>query len=726
MTYHILPRLRPNHTVPNVSDVGTWASSTRQVLEDIYKGLHVDKVESEINSIPDMWARPILFEMALFDRDHVLHDRILGEWRGLLAMIALKEVANLNRLTVAQIKIPELPPLIEGELETHTQQRDFIRTLTKLIPKSTLAADTTWRNLYVFLFGGQPVGITSPTTLVATAADYLNRISNQEVAWYNGTHLKDPVEYLPRRHRQALSGWLEQLIENLDGQANKDQDQWDPVRGLLSEFQTRLGPGVRGFGLSSLGIQGSQAGIFTYLDKSADGDIQEASHVRLIPSEGRSPDRPLIVLDRSIAEQWNLKPQEVTVDGPHTLASTTIEVKNADVWKPATFFTEILFVVFQQDAFLGAASTGSESLTLPGGASTITPILPLNWKLLDHLTATDLAKRVRWSQVPEGLKIELFLNLTGPDAKLSDTNLEGKPGRLIRLSKIYSSKEIQTLDNIPILEIWPDFYADQWKAYFTCYSADDITSTFTVRPFAVGTSVMSDMGLTGHRQRRYWKTETHPEAMICTGTIPNERNNLMETKDAGLLLLKEPGYKANKGLRFLVGIDFGASSTTVCATDSQSPFTVDFADRKTQITASGDLAQARLFDFFLPRKQSEMPVLSFFQDFKNNLDAADLRPFLDGHAYLLETAEFFDPETEGLAFDLKWSREREDRRRARAFLSQICLQTAAELVDKGAATADWAFSYPTAFSGAQIHGFPNLWSQVTEECATQSGLRQNQ
>ena len=35
----------------------------------------------------DMWARPLLFEMALYDPMNIpIHERILGEWRGLLAM----------------------------------------------------------------------------------------------------------------------------------------------------------------------------------------------------------------------------------------------------------------------------------------------------------------------------------------------------------------------------------------------------------------------------------------------------------------------------------------------------------------------------------------------------------------------------------------------------------------------------------------------------------------
>jgi hypothetical protein len=74
---------------------------------------------------------------------------------------------------------------------------------------------------------------------------------------------------------------------------------------------------------------------------------------------------------------------------------------------------------------------------------------------------------------------------------------------------------------------------------------------------------------------------------------------------------------------------------------------------------------------------------------------------------------------------LKWSRDDNDRKRVTAFLTQLCLQTAAELVVRGGNSATWSFSYPTAFSDDQIQGFPSIWSQVTSECARLSGLTQD-
>src|SRR5687768_1033233 len=150
MTKPILPKLKTGHNVTFFNEAGKWDIRTQDSLQKLSSGLKVDKVESEISSIPDMWARPMLFEMALLNPEHVLHKRILGEWRGLLAMLSLKAVLQLNDLTAIPITLPQLAHRGNGDdtgLPAEAQ-RDFLLTLTKLLPKASLASDTSWRFLY--------------------------------------------------------------------------------------------------------------------------------------------------------------------------------------------------------------------------------------------------------------------------------------------------------------------------------------------------------------------------------------------------------------------------------------------------------------------------------------------------------------------------------------------------------------------------------------------------
>jgi hypothetical protein len=89
--FPLLPKLSPNHSVPPPTP-GSWRDSTADELQNVADGLDSAAVDVEVSSIPDVWARPMLFEAALFDWRHILHRQVVGEWRGLLATIALAEV----------------------------------------------------------------------------------------------------------------------------------------------------------------------------------------------------------------------------------------------------------------------------------------------------------------------------------------------------------------------------------------------------------------------------------------------------------------------------------------------------------------------------------------------------------------------------------------------------------------------------------------------------------
>ena len=61
------------------------------------------------------------------------------------------------------------------------------------MPEHTLDVGTPWDNLYLIVFKGNPIGITSPTTLVCTSIDYIEYISVNDVAWYDPPFLCDPI-----------------------------------------------------------------------------------------------------------------------------------------------------------------------------------------------------------------------------------------------------------------------------------------------------------------------------------------------------------------------------------------------------------------------------------------------------------------------------------------------------------------------------------------------------
>ena len=92
--FPLLPKLKENSAV-NPDKASVWEEEHLDFLNALVKSLAVSgtiKDVGHIDSIPDVWARPLLFQMALFDAQNTassefvsgLHDRVVGEWRALL------------------------------------------------------------------------------------------------------------------------------------------------------------------------------------------------------------------------------------------------------------------------------------------------------------------------------------------------------------------------------------------------------------------------------------------------------------------------------------------------------------------------------------------------------------------------------------------------------------------------------------------------------------------
>ena len=58
----VLPELKDSPKIDSFNQVGTWNARNAGQLAKLSEDLKVEKVGIEVNSIPDMWARPLLFE----------------------------------------------------------------------------------------------------------------------------------------------------------------------------------------------------------------------------------------------------------------------------------------------------------------------------------------------------------------------------------------------------------------------------------------------------------------------------------------------------------------------------------------------------------------------------------------------------------------------------------------------------------------------------------------
>ncbi len=719
MSKPLLPSLKTGHGV-QPPDVGQWDARKADELDTISEGLDVNQAETQVNSIPDVWARPLLFEMALFssdkdDKKHPLREQILGEWRGLLAMLALKEIKNLKVLTAKKVEI---------KLKDKEKNPIFLEILHKLIPKNTLVADTSWNHLYLFLFqiGHQtrPIGITSPTTLVATPTHYFNHIDQNKIPWFDGKILQDPINYLSKLEKEALAGWLASINTNLSIHPGEKKEKiLEKLSGLLQSFVTDLNADVNSSeGVTSFGIERG-SGVFYYLDKPAGAIVGTGSDVSLVASENRNPPMPMLLVDRDVATDWGKQLKDITVSGSATLADLPANdfvtrnqigshtISNAQIWQPKELFTEKLFVVKGDNAFSGAKQESwvkDEKAKLNNQPVSI--ILPINEKLLEYLDEDELLQRLKFQQGPNN-EITVRLRLT----------LGTGTPRSYEVKKTYSRNEIIDYEQVPVIEVFPNFKKANWKAYYVAYSADNPKTTFQIKPYSPTVEEAKiPIADNPNGERLIWRLESYPNVMICSAKDADGNN-----QKAGLLLL-EPSQSvlppANRTIT--VGVDFGASGTSVYKSSDGNKEPLKFENRKLSVTFLRDLQKFSLYGFFFPPRSYEIPLLSIFQDF-NNQDGNYL-PVTNGHIYYIEDKQL--PE-KNIFTDLKWSDEAHHNLYAESFLTQLCLQTVAELVQEGVSAIDWKFSYPTAFSKTRLGIFKPIWERIVKNTSEMTGVKSN-
>ena len=640
MVFPLLPPLKKDGDgLAVLPRTGTWEQVSGVALNNIADNLQVTKVDAkyiDIDSIPSMWARPLLFEIALYDEDHPMHECVVGEWRGLLAMLALKE----QRKFPLETKLITIPDGGDGKAP------EFLQALHRLLPQRTLdAAGTPWDKLYLILFKGNPIGITSPTTLVCTSIDYVKHISVNDVPWYAPPFLCDPIKNknLQADEKAAVAGWLNDFHKNTI----------TPLPG--SPIKVNLAPRILDF----------------------------------IEDLGGAP------------------------DGKPKLAGTPLGMSvgiftgmNFPI-APKEYFTEKLFVISQQNAFL------ENNILMPKGSTNlkvngipVTPILPIKKELLDNFDANELNQRITFEETPTGIKVNLQHPSPGDDGDMiiSEEYVMQKDGDDAAL---FNYPQIVEIDHLPVLEIWPDFRMSDWNAYYTYFTK--VQNTFDVKPLSAEPNTCS-LG----DNTKITRISDFPKAMVCTYTDVNTLKN----EEAGILLISAQDSQQGAAT-WDIGIDFGTSGTTVYRQDTSetTPEPMSFDDRLLQIANSTPANRTKVYQQFFSSRSEETPFFSLFQQHPNSRNKSQagikLDPLLDGRIYFVENYKL----EENVVSNLKWSPDPEDRIRTQAFIEQICLQCAAEAIHNDVKTINWYFSYPLAFSDADKAAFRTICSNATNACA---------
>ena len=717
--FPMLPKVNEEVSKILKDQAGIWKETDINFLQGLANSLDCGesiKDMGSVDSIPDMWARPLLFKMALFDLEPTkqfitgLHEKVRGEWRAILAMLALKNFKQLD---------------IKAERVNLMEERDDLAEILKsLAPQESLTGNkTAWlTDIYIILFNGLPIALTSPTTLVTCAADYENTFAGKIFTPWSANQrtLTDPIQFLSATELAALKIWLENLygrIQRLEKVGAKAKEISNSLLKCLADYERDVinaqTQAAENFELVASNLN-LHVGVARLLDDTIKGREArfEDSAVRLLNDK-----RNLLLISpelvRDFARFEGIDPARLVVwqgisaneisDDKLTdfkkIGRTVL--KNTEFRKPEDFFYARMAVTEPANVFPSSPKIqGADSLS----EKDLTPILPIKRELFELYTPEEISARLAISDDAENFYLHFNFPLSGVDGG----------GKNFRWTKIYPKRELIYIDReVPVIEIYPNFRRDDWKTYFLYYEnyqaqsdydnlAEDI---YFVEPYALESreNFLSN--------RFTARLSEFPEVLICKYNPPPHIGK--KPYEIGAIILNKPKkIERNADLAWKIGVDFGTSSTMIFFAENDNvPRPLNFSPRLFKVTESGG-ARAQTYRHFIPSQIPARADGSFLSIFHllNSGELKNIRPLIDGHVFLLssENTRVFEQFAAYIDANLKWQDDDRQRRKTAAYIEQICLQAAAEAAFRGASNVQWNFSYPTAFSQAQKISFQEI------------------
>lgn len=708
----LVPKLKTDINV-RAEQPGRWNAQESRAFGDLASSLDYDapgQIKS-VSSVPTMWARPMTMEMAIHDKDHPIHQQMVSQWQGMLAAIALAEVRGF--------------PLKAQLIDLATLRYEmFANALYQLLPEpaNTLyrrEGRNPWEEIYIFLWKGKPVGMTTPSTLVCPSEE-----GNWEgLPWWDGQKglLKGPQQALNPTERELLWRWLEHLQQNLQ-QYQGSTKAVNNILGLISEFRASLDVNpnqVQPLNLSSdpqFFGEPLNRGALMLLNKPVKAP-PKPSNVRLIGSAEKEGNQPkLIVIDEKIADYWGHPTQTIWVHKDKTLASLNVDDLKSGriIWDDARWieskdlFLSELYFIDQQDALPGALLPQQrEPIAFQG--EKITPLLPLNPILLDYFTPEDLIKKITLEPINDlqGSLVRVILDL--PLSGMDDQ----QPYQNYRLYKDYLLREENAIKYLPVLQVWPNLKTEGWKEYYGFYyDAEYGDETFQIYfPKTAGQPKVFQEGRGSYQLARF---EEFPEYLVC-------QNNYRQ--QVGLIVLPTPLPLKPTGT-WKVGVDFGTSFTNIYVNRNQqvNPLPLD----NLHLTVTDSSIQTRLpvlFEHFIPEqflpRDNPLPLCSVLTIKGSPENNNQMRPILDGRIYVPDV-KIFEPENDYFKTDLKWLIK--NLKFNQIFLRHLALHISALSAKAMIREINWCFSYPSAFSEEDKLTYHKVWSDVTKELIPKTGI----
>lgn len=744
MPHLYLSRLSEENLRIKAPQTGLWSNAEYGIMNEISQKIVVDEHAKSrgVSSIPDVWARPLLFQSALQkNSQHPLRERLLQEWRGLMSLLALHKIKQYN-ITVESVTLKD-------------DTDPFSASLRKLRPKGIrLEKDRVYNwdhPIFVIRYDGVPIGAFSPATLVYTATDYkeIRTKAFLPILDKNG-FLSPPKKDSAETDLMAVGEWVEQTFAKIKSviyseNANEDRNQAAMILDLLESWLKDI--------KKDLGFEENEP-----IDAKHVKQIEEISDVAadakkeledynlykfllypLIYEKGikaltdfalvqeRSSNQTVIIISEDLLkgnpEVWNGIKLEDLGGNPEACitkhfkeaSGTEINKKRMEdgIWiRPEKYFLTDTLLCSKDGNLLS-----NRELDLNKNPRFIYPFSP---SILDYYSPDEIVQKLK-PTFEEDSKGNVIFSFELPIRSISGkiTNLKVKKSYILANP---SEKDGKILKIDPfVVEIFPDYISKYWRTYYLFQSDrsaykvmpparksaevkfdererdvyERIVENNAPRDVKIGEIRIVEMQATGHDP-----SAAFPEALIVSSSDNN-------AKPLGLIFLSR-----NQDSRFAntvtVGIDFGTSNTNVHLKNKEDErseaLEIDFARYLRSVMNSDPTKREKLLRRELKpptRVRFPIPTLLRLPDngHKDKLN-------LDYGIYIVANNEFEFPDS--VYANLKF----ENKDIMSLFFRDLLYIIFIKLVEMRAKEVDLRISYPKAFSAYDKTELQQRWVEV--------------
>ncbi|GAB4402365.1 MAG: hypothetical protein OHK0039_00280 [Bacteroidia bacterium] len=714
------------------------------------KGIDAQTLNALVSGIPSPWARARLFGFA-FPYTQVeanikksglveFYEGIVNEWKGLVACLALfPERIRVSDPITLDFKNEQ--PLFDIP---SALGRMLFEDADLWCDPDRLASDPDTKPFTQIIYYGnkQPIGATSPYSLVFTGVDYSKLEGASDMTWYRNGAFTDPLPFLNNDQKQKLYLLVRNIIDghfiDFDNNVNRNRASKPRMDYTgLKEFLRQWKDDIRKSG-NNIVDEGTLDGTFNFAQPYA--PLFNVKQTLFFYPGGR-------VSFKAGSEAVEVDPQEILLQETHIIEFRQVDDKQP-LAKSAVYYLQVInpdyvpnrggqpeFLYFpvplSEKGYLLFRSTIGDLL---GGKS------DKSHELRGHIKATDYK-----------LVVELYLVI---DDK--------------KLTPIVKEYSLQPIENERSVMMWPNFISTKWTAYYLYSEFPQADKGTQLVPFFRNASTLEPILDDKGRLIYADSSNIDRDKLVLEPLVSYPRISLDSSfhkydilrsnkplaglelrkyidgvqKKVGYLILKKTeddsmgdnmlrDYSNRSGLQSaVVGIDFGSNNSCmqVAREDGTEVRPVPFSNRRVFLVGAEviDKEQARIA---LPHElyffQNEAPINGQVKSWVHEHDPRYIVPGMESQA-IAGGVSVFKPNIHIKAMDkrtittnagtlhhsMKWLTEKSDIDKKTAYLKNLWLKACADLYATGAEPKRLRWSYPGSFSGAEVTQYQKIFSEI--------------